>query len=219
VVALGRSLPWEEVDGKRIFTLVPDTAESIRLNDGTSFAAQLYFEGDTIPTICVTNVYNTHIHTEEGVPNPNMEARRLLSLGEINELPFFPVINALPELLHFAGEVEYIPESEMYVVYYSNSRRMTVKPTDWKFEELMEFYMENDAYSDIERYTYRGINYYIIESWPTCGGVSEEEHQFYIYWENKGCVYELHLAHTVTSHEEAREAVHKLANSTKTSQS
>ena len=103
VVAFGRSLPSQTVNGERVFTLTPDQTEATSLNDGTSFYAQLYFKGDAVPPIRVQRIFNTHTHAEQGDPYGNMEPQRLLTTREIKELKILPEIDELPEALHFAG--------------------------------------------------------------------------------------------------------------------
>jgi hypothetical protein len=208
VVAFGRSLPFEMTDGIRIFTLTPDAAEATTLNGGTGFWAQLFFTGDTVPSVRVRRVFNTHTTTSEGVPNPNMEPQRLLSTKEIKALDVLPTIDALPQALHFADEVRYFPETGVYKAHYLAYRWITATPSDGKFEKHMQYEMEHGNYLDIECYPYKNTKYYIIEAWPTGGGVSEEEHTFSIKWEKDGYVYDLYLIRAVTSHEAAKEVVH-----------
>ena len=209
VVAFGRSLPFEMTDGIRIFTLTPDAAEATTLNGGTGFWAQLYFKSDTVPSVRVRRVFNTHTTTSEGVPNPNMEPQRLLSTKEIKALDVLPTIDALPEALHFANEVRYFPETGVYKAHYLAYRWMTATPSDGKFEKNIRYEMENMPFVDIRCYPYDGVDYYIVESWPSDGGVDyEEAHDFSIRWETNGYVYDLYLCRAVTSHEAAKEVVH-----------
>ena len=208
VVAFGRSLPFEMTDGIRIFTLTPDAAEATTLNGGTGFWAQLYFKSDTVPSVRVRRVFNTHTTTSEGVPNPNMEPQRLLSTKEIKALDVLPTIDALPEALHFVDEVRYFPETGVYKAHYLAYRWMTATPSDGKFEKNMRYEMENMPFVDIRCYPYDGVDYYIVESWPSDGGVDyEEAHDFSIRWETNGYVYDLYLCRAVTSHEAAKEVV------------
>jgi hypothetical protein len=74
--------------------------------------------------------------------------------------------------------------------------------------DLLQYEMEHGNYLDIECYPYKNTKYYIIEAWPTGGGVGEEEHTFSIRWEKDGYVYDLYLNRAVTSHEAAKEVVH-----------
>ncbi len=210
VVAYGRSLPVRTVNGERIFTLTPNKTEATRLNDGTSFYAQLYFKGDTVPSVRVRRVFNTHTETSEGVPNPNMEAQRLLKTEEIQALNALPEIDALPDALHFASEVRYFPETGAYKAHYGENRWMTATPSDGTFEKNMQYEMEHSYYTDIRCYTDRGVDYYIIEGWPTGPDVSEEEHTFSIRWEKDGLVYDLYLIRAITSHEAAHEVIQNI---------
>jgi hypothetical protein len=132
----------------------------------------------------------------------------LLTTREIQALKILPEIDALPEALHFAGEVRYFPETGVYKAHYLAYRWITATPSDGKFEKHMQYEMEHGNYLDIECYPYKNTKYYIIEAWPTGGGVGEEEHTFSIRWEKDGYVYDLYLIRAVTSHEAAKEVVH-----------
>ena len=207
VVAFGRSLPSKVVDGVRIFTLKPTDAELPRLNDGTTFWAQLYFKGDTVPSVRVRRVFNTHTSTSEGVPNPNMESQRLLSAKEIDELAMLPQLTVPFAGMCFANEVRCFPETGAYMVQYSQYRWMTITPADGKFEKIIQYEMESAHYVDIRLYSHGGVDYYIVEGWPTGPDVTEDSHTFSIRWEKDGYVYDLYLDRAITSHDAAHEII------------
>lgn len=208
VIAFGRSLPCQTVNGERVFTLTPDLTEATALNDGTFFCAQLYFKGNAVPSIRVQRVFNTHTHAQYGDPYANREPERLLTTREIQALKILPEIDALPQALHFAGEVRYFPETGVYKAHYIENRWITATPSDGKFEKHMQYEMEHGYCLDIECYPYKNTKYYIIEGWPTGPDVSEEEHTFSIKWEKDGYVYDLCLIRAVTSHDQAKQVVH-----------
>ncbi|MBQ7337048.1 MAG: hypothetical protein IJW40_01205 [Clostridia bacterium] len=200
VVAFGRSLPSKTVDGERIFTLTPDQAEATRLNDGTSFRAQLYFKGQQAPSVRVSRIFNTHTSTSVGEPHANMEAQRLLTTDQIKEISFLPQFTTMADDLHFAGEVGYQPDTGVYRVDFGNYRFLTITPSDGKFEKNMQYEMEHGYYMNIECYPYEDVNYYIVEGWPTGPDVGEEEHTFSVRWEKDGWVYTIYLDRAITSH-------------------
>jgi len=205
VVAMGRALPHEVVDGKKIFYLIPSEQELPLMQQMPSLRIQLFMDSSVSVDrgeLSIRDAYENEVWLWSGEFLLNGEPQRLLLSEQVERVAVLPTFGYLPKGCLPTPEVKAFPDGR-YTHDYTVFSQLYVKPSSGKFEKTMQYEMESGIFCDIQLYTHEGVNYYVVESWPSGPDVSEESHEFSIRWETNSYEYHFRLGRFITAHDEA----------------
>jgi hypothetical protein len=210
VVAMGRSLPHETVDGKKVFYLIPSEQELPLMQQMPNMRIQLFLDSSVSVgegELSIREVYENELWLWSGEFLINGEPQRLLRAEEIDRVAALPTFTNLPKGCLPTPEVKAFSDGR-YTHDYTMFSQLYATPSSGKFEKTMQYEMASGNFCDIQLYTHKGVNYYVVESWPSGPDVSEESHEFSIRWETNGYEYHFRLGRFITAHDEAKAIVH-----------
>ena len=215
VAAFGIFLPYEEVDGKRVFYLDTDEVQG-RAMLAPYFKVQLYLpEGfftiadDNNGEISITCYYDemdVTFTTQLRYGDPG----KYMVLADDARMAWLPIFGVLPTRTVFTGEVLCSPDINCLEANYRTADlycRSLEGMTEKEIERLKPY-----PFSDcnITRYRYEGTDYYIVEFWESHADPADDP-MYMFEWEHDGKWYSFVFGlgyDEITSVKQVKEIIH-----------
>ena len=223
VIAFGISLPYEEIDGKRVFYLDVTDLQWQYISSHRQFYVQLYLPKGFYLRTAENNGEITVVYQYENDSEPyttqlkyNYKSTEFLLLADDERVAWLPTFTVIPDGMQFTGELRGIPGGSVITAcfvknYGSISARSLEGLSKEEINDLKPTVGKTNS-SRTEIYRYNDVKYYICESWDIPRGENSPT-DFDITWEWNGRWYVLRaLSGIITSMEHAEEIIRGIQN-------